>query len=193
MSAEIHQITQLLIDWSNGDRSALDQLVPLVHSELSRRARHYMNGENPAHTLQASALVNEAYLRLLDGQATSWQNRSHFFAVAAQVMRHVLIDHARSRLFTKRGAGSRKLAIDDVAIVTDERAAELVAIDEALDKLAKLDPRKSQIVELRFFGGFTSEETAEIMGISRITVTREWQSVRAWLRHEMSGDGERSK
>jgi RNA polymerase sigma factor (TIGR02999 family) len=186
MAEEANQITQLLIDWSKGDRSALDQLVPLVHMELTRRARQYMNRESPAHTLQASALVNEAYVRLLGGQTMSWQGRAHFFSVAAQVMRHILIDHARSRLFTKRGAGAHKVAIDDVAIVSEERAAELVAIDEALAKLAQLDPRKSQIVELRFFGGFSGEETAEILGISRITVTREWQSARAWLRREMS-------
>ncbi len=164
----------------------MDQLIPLVHAELHRMARHYMARENPGHTLQTSALINEAYIRLVDQQNIPWQNRNHFYAVAAQVMRHILIDHARSHCYAKRGGGARKVPLDEAAALNDQRAEELVALDDALKDLAALDPRKSQIIELRFFGGLSIEETAEAMKVSPITVTREWRSAKAWLRREMS-------
>ena len=185
MSALPNEVTRLLIDWSKGDKAALDELIPMVEAELRRLARHYMAGENSAHTLQTSALINEAYIRLVDYQNMPWQNRAHFLGVAAQVMRHVLIDHARSYAYAKRGGGARKVSLADVPDLTEQRAAELVALDDALKNLATIDPRKSQIIELRFFGGLTIEETAEAMKISPITVTREWRSAKAWLRREM--------
>lgn len=181
-----NEITQLLINWSNGDKSALDALIPLVDAELRRLARHYMARESPGHTLQTSALINEAYIRLIEQQSMQWQNRAHFFGVAAQVMRHILIDHARSHCYAKRGGGGRQVPLDEVMVVNDQRAEELVALDDALKALATLDPRKSQIIELRFFGGLSIAETAEALKISPITVTREWRSARAWLRREMS-------
>jgi RNA polymerase sigma factor (TIGR02999 family) len=186
MSALPNEVTQLLIDWSKGDKAALDDLIPLVEAELRRLARHYMARENPGHTLQTSALMNEAYIRLIDQHNVPWQNRAHFFGVAAQVMRHILIDHARSYAYAKRGGGARKISLDDLPDLTDRRAEELVALDDALNNLATIDPRKSKIIELRFFGGLTIEETAEAMKISPITVTREWRSAKAWLRREVS-------
>lgn len=186
-----NEVTQLLINWSNGDEAALDQLVPLVHAELHRLARHYMGRENPGHTLQTSALINEAYLRLVDQQNVPWQNRAHFFAVSAQVMRHILIDHARRHAYAKRGGGARKVPFDEAVALNDKRADELVALDEALNILAAMDKRKSQIIELRFFGGLSIEETAEAMKISPITVTREWRSAKAWLRREMNRDNDK--
>jgi RNA polymerase sigma factor (TIGR02999 family) len=164
MAALPNEVTQLLIDWSNGDKAALDQLVPLVHAELRRLARHYMGRENPGHTLQTSALIKEAYLRLVDQQNVAWQNRAHFFAVSARVMRHILIDHARRHAYAKRGGGARKVPFDEAVSLDDQRADELVALDEALNILAALDKRKSQIIELRFFGGLSIEETAEALG-----------------------------
>src|SRR5205823_5394425 len=147
------EITQLLMNWSQGDKAALDQLVPLVYPELRRMAKRHMAHESPEHTLQTSALINEAYLKLIDQQSVPWQNRAHFFAVAAQVMRHILIDHARRHAYDKRGAGAQHIPLDEAAIVQRERAAQLVALDEALNVLADLDSRRSQIIELRFFGG----------------------------------------
>src|SRR5215472_1576368 len=155
MAAIPQEITQLLTRWSGGDKAALDELIPLVYPELRRLARAYMRREDSGHTLQTSALINEAYLRLVNQQDVEWQNRTHFFAVAAQVMRHILVDHARKYRSDKRGAGAQKLALDEVAIANEERAAELVALDEALERRAALDQRQSQIVELRFFGGLT--------------------------------------
>jgi len=186
MSALPNEITQLLINWSNGDQAALDELIPLVTAELRRLARHYLAQENPGHTLQTSALINEAYIRLIDQQNIAWQNRAHFFGVAAQVMRHILIDHARSYAYAKRGGGARKVPLDEAIIVNDKRSEELVALDDALKDLAVIDPRKSRIIELRFFGGLSIEETAEALKISPITVTREWRSAKAWLRREMN-------
>ena len=186
MTGQSDELTQLLNSWSNGDDQALDKLIPLVYAELRKLARRYMGRENPDHTLQTSALINEAYLKLVDQQSVQWQNRAHFFAVAAQVMRHILIDHARAHRFAKRGAGAAKVSLDETAVLTDERASELIALDDALTTLASLDLRKSRIVELRFFGGLSIEETAEIMKVSPKTVTREWRSARAWLRQEMS-------
>jgi RNA polymerase sigma factor (TIGR02999 family) len=180
------EVTQLLIDWSKGDKAAFDRLIPVVHAELRRLARNYMARENPGHTLQTSALINEAYIRLVDQQSVPWQNRAHFFGVAAQVMRHILIDHARSHRFAKRGGGARKVPLEEALAITDQRADELIAMDDALTYLATLDPRKSKLIELRFFGGLSIEETAEAMEVSPITVTREWRSAKAWLHREMS-------
>jgi RNA polymerase sigma-70 factor (ECF subfamily) len=174
-------VTQLLIDWSSGNRAALDELMPLVYDELRRLARRHMARERRDHTLQTSALINEAYLRLVDQKDFQWQNRAHFFAVAAQVMRHILIDHARRYQYAKRGAGAQKIALDEAAVFTEQRAAEFVALDDALAALATLDPRRSEIVELRFFGGLSIEETAEVLKISSPTVQREWRAARAWL------------
>ena len=188
MTALPNEVTQLLVSWSNGDKQALDKLIPLVYAELRRLARGYMGRESPGHTLQTSALINEAYMKLVDQRNVQWQNRAHFFGVAAQVMRHILIDHARSRHYAKRGAGARKISLDDTAVLSDERAADLVALDDALTAFAELDPRKSRIIELRFFGGLNIEETAVVMKISPATVSREWRAARAWLRREMSGE-----
>jgi len=184
-----NELTQLLIDWSKGDQAALDRLIPLVHAELRRMARRYMARENPGHTLQTSALINEAYIRLTDQQNVAWQDRSHFFAVAAQVMRHILVDHARSHCYAKRGGRQHRVPLDEATTVVDQQARELMALDDSLTSLAALDQRKSQIIELRFFGGLTIEETADAMDISPKTVTREWRSAKAWLHHEMSKTG----
>lgn len=180
------EITKLLWSWSEGDEVALHRLVPLIYPELRRLARIYMSREGPAHTLQTSALINEVYLRLVDQHTVEWQNRGHFFAVAAQIMRHILIDHARSHRYVKRGAGALHIPLDEVAVVAHERAGELVALDDALTKLAQIDERKSQIVELRFFGGLTVGEIAGVMKLSSITVKREWRSAKAWLHLEIS-------
>ena len=186
MAALPNEVTELLINWSKGDKAALDELIPLVQAELRRLARHYMARESPGHTLQTSALINEAYIRLIDQRDMAWQNRAHFFGVAAQVMRHILIDHARRRCYAKRGGGGRKIALDEAMLADDKRAEELVVLDDALKTLATLDPRKSQIIELRFFGGMSIEETAEALKVSPITVTREWRAAKAWLRREMN-------
>ncbi len=180
------EITQLLLNWSKGDQAALDQLIPLVYPELRKLARRYMGRESPEHTLQTSALINEAYLRLVDQQAVEWNDRAHFFAVAAQVMRHILIDHARSHLYGKRGAGAQHIPLDEVAVVSQERATELVALDDALTSLAKIDKRKGKIIEMRFFGGLSVDETAEVMNVSPVTVMREWRAAKAWLHREVS-------
>jgi RNA polymerase sigma-70 factor (ECF subfamily) len=188
MPAFPQEITQLLLNWSRGDQSALDQLVPLVYPELRKLARRYMGRESPEHTLQTSALINEAYLRLVDQLAVEWQDRAHFFAVAAQVMRHILIDHARSYLSGKRGGGAQHVPLDEVTVtaVGHERATELVALDDALTSLAKIDERKAKIVGLRFFGGLSVEETAEAVKLSPVTVMREWRAAKAWLHREIS-------
>jgi RNA polymerase sigma-70 factor, ECF subfamily len=181
-------VTRLLVDWSNGDQAALDKLLPLVNDELRRLARRYMRRESPGHTLQTSALINEAFLRLIDQQRVRWQNRAHFFGVAAQLMRRVLIDHARSHRYAKRGGGALKVPLDEAAAVTEARAAELLAVDEALEKLTKMDARKGRIVELRFFGGLTEVETAEVMGVSLPTAQREWRAAKAWLRRMLTDE-----
>ncbi|MGH9839330.1 MAG: sigma-70 family RNA polymerase sigma factor [Blastocatellia bacterium] len=182
-------VTQLLVDWSNGDQAALDKLLPLVNDELRQLARRYMRREGPGHTLQTSALVNEAYLRLIDQKHVQWRNRAHFFGIAAQLMRRILIDHARKAQYAKRGGGAVRVSLDEAAAVTEARAAELLAVDEALEKLAAMDARKGRIVELRFFGGLTEQETAEVLGISSPTVQREWRAAKAWLRRMLT-DGE---
>jgi len=186
MAAIPQEITELLMRWKGGDQDALDRLTQLVYPELRRMARQYMNRENPAHTLQTSALINEAYLRLVDQQHTQWNDRLHFFAVAAQIMRHILIDHARRRHFAKRGAGAQHVPLDETSVIHQDRAAEFVALDHALRRLADFDARKSQVVELKFFGGLTVEEIAEVMKLSPITIKREWRSAKAWLHLEIS-------
>ena len=181
------QVTGLLLAWSNGDQAALNQLMPLVHDELHRLAHHYMNRERPDHTLQTSALVNEAYVHLVDQTDMRWENRAQFFGLASQLMRHILIDHARTHTRAKR-AGGRKVALEDFAILNPERGAELIALDEALKKLAAIHPRKGQIVELKFFGGLTVEEIAEVLKISQVTVMRDWSFAKSWLYREISND-----
>ena len=180
------RLTKLLIDWSNGDQSALDQLTPLVYDELRRLARHYMIRERPGHLLQTTALVHEAYLRLIDQTQVHWQNRAHFFAIAAQMMRRILVDHARGQLYAKRGGGARRISLDRVSVVSEERAADVIALDDVLNGLAEIDPQQSRVVELRFFGGLTVEETAEVLGLSPATVKREWSAAKAWLQQELS-------
>ena len=174
------EVTGLLVAWSEGDESAYEKLVPLVYAELHRLAHRFMSGERPDHTMQTTALVNEAYLRLVD-QKARWQNRSHFFAIAAQVMRRILVDHARAHTYAKRGGGAQKLELNEALIMAQERAAEMVALDEALEKLKAFDARKARVVELRFFGGLTVDETAEVLGVSPNTVDRDWSTARAWL------------
>jgi RNA polymerase sigma-70 factor, ECF subfamily len=182
----IGEISGLLRAWGDGDRGALDQLTPIVYDELRRLASHYMRGERPGHSLQATALVNEAYVRLVDYKGMQWQNRAHFFAVSAQLMRRILVDHAR-RHNMKRGGGVQHVSLDETAIVGGDRAADLVALDDALDALARLDSRKVQVVELRFFGGLSVEETAEVLKVSSVTVMRDWSTAKAWLYRELSG------
>ena len=178
------EVSILLRAWSDGDQSALDRLTPIVYDELRRLARRYMRHERAGHALQTTALVNEAYLRLVDYKRMRWQNRAHFFAVSAQLMRRILVDHAR-RHNLKRGAGFQHVVLEAGAMIAGDRGADLVALDKALEKLARLDPRKAQMVELRFFGGLSVEETAEVLRISPITVMRDWSSARAWLYREM--------
>ena len=182
------EVTQLLAAWGKGDRSALDKLFPLVHSELRRIAQRQMSQERPGHTLQATALVNEAYLKLAGQQGFDWQNRAHFFAVCAQVMRHILIDHARAHARDKRGGGVVKVSLNDALVVAEDQAAHFIALDDALRVLERLDPQKGKIVELRYFGGLSNEETAEVLNISPRTVRREWQRSKAWL-YRMISEG----
>lgn len=180
------EVTQLLVDWSNGDKAALDKLMPLVYEELRRLAHHYMGRERPGHTLQTTAIVNEAYLQLIDQRSVHWQNRAHFFGIAAQLMRRVLAGYARSRHYAKRGGGARQVSLEEAMIVSEERVADMVALDDALNALAEIDERKSRIVEMRFFGGMSIEETAEVLGVSPGTVMRDWTMAKAWLRREIS-------
>jgi len=188
------QVTQLLLDWSDGDQEALNQLIPLVYQELKRLARHYMRRERAGHTLQTSALVNEAYIHLVDYKKMRWKDRAHFMAVAAQAMRRVLVDHARTRSSAKRGGAEvRKVSLDEAATLADERAAEMIALDDALTSLARLDPRKSQIVELKYFGGLEIEETAEVVKVSPATVKREWNAARLWLLREIKSGSATTK
>jgi RNA polymerase sigma-70 factor (ECF subfamily) len=179
-------VTKLLAEWSKGDSAALEALMPLVYSELRRLASQYLSREKQSHTLSPTALVHEAYLRLVN-QKVTWQNRAHFFGVAASMMRRILVDHARSHLYAKRGGGALTLTLDEAIATPRQREVDLLALDDALDSLAKLDERQSRMVELRFFGGLTIEETSEVMGVSAPTVKREWASARAWLYREISG------
>jgi RNA polymerase sigma factor (TIGR02999 family) len=181
------EVTQLLQAWSNGEREALEQLTPLVQAELHRLAERYMRGEQSGHTLQATALVNEAYIRLIDWKNVRWQNRAHFFGVAAQLMRRILIDYARSRPSCREGK-AKQVSLDEALTISEEKASELLALDDALTALKYIDPRKCRIVEMRYFGGLSEEEIAEVLVLSTRTVIREWNKARAWLRCEMNKD-----
>jgi len=181
-----NEVTQLLVAWGDGDQSAFDKLIPLVYDELHTLARRYMARERREHTLQASALVNEAYVRLIDQRNTRWQNRAQFFGVAATLMRRILVSYARNRHNPKRGGNAHPISLDEALIVSEERSLEVVALDDALTALAVMDPRKSRIVELRFFGGLSIEETAEELGVSPGTVMRDWTLAKAWLRREIT-------
>ena len=187
------KITQLLVAWSDGDEAALEELTPLVYEELHRLAHRYMGGERAGHTLQTTALVNEAYVRLIDWKNVRWQNRAHFFGVSAQLMRRILVDFARARAYLKRGAGVRAVSLNQAIDVANEKGVDLVALDEALLALAKLDPRQSRVVELRFFGGLTNEEAAEVLKVSVGSVRRDWRLARAWLHQELSGKEQSAK
>jgi RNA polymerase sigma-70 factor (ECF subfamily) len=179
-------VSQLLRAWRDGDRGALEKLTPIVYAELHRLARRYMRGERAGHSLQTTALVNEAYMRLVDYKRMQWQNRAHFFAVSAQLMRRILVDHAR-RHNLKRGGGLKRVSLENIALVDNERGEDLVALDDAMKRLVEFDPRKAQVVEMRFFGGLSVEETAEVLKISAVTVMRDWSTARAWLYRELAG------
>ena len=185
-ATDTHEVTRLLLDWRNGDREALERLMPLVYGELRRLARHYLRGERKDHTLQGTALVHEAYVRLVGQPGPEWQSRAHFFGVAARLMRQILVDHARRHRAAKRGGGERPASLAESAVFTPERAADLVALDEALCALARLDPRKSRIIELRYFAGLRVEEIAEVEGVALATVRRQMRTAEAWLHREMT-------
>jgi RNA polymerase sigma factor (TIGR02999 family) len=180
------QVTQLLKQWGRGDRAALEQLMPLVYSELHKMARRYMNGQNSPHTLQTTALIHEAYLRMAGDNAKQFQNRAHFYGVAAKAMRHVLVDHTRIAHAAKRGGAVRPLRLDEEIDSSDERMGQLVALDDALNELAKLHRRQSEVIELRFFGGLSVEEAAEVLKVSPDTVMRDWRIAKAWLHRELN-------
>ena len=180
------EITRLLVAWGDGDQTALEELTPLIYEELHRLAHRYMGSERPGHTLQTTALVNEAYVRLIDWKNVQWQNRAHFFGVSAQLMRRILVDFARSRRYQKRGGGANAVTLDNAAFVSDQKGPDLLALDEALLSLAELDPRQSKVVELRFFGGLSNDEVAEVLNVSEATVRRDWSLARAWLHRELS-------
>jgi RNA polymerase sigma factor (TIGR02999 family) len=182
------EVTQLLKAWTNGEQEALEKLTPLVYNELHRLAHKYMARELPGHALQTTALVNEAYLRMVDAQEVTWQNRSHFFAVSAQIMRRILTDIARSQHYLKRGGQAPHVSLDEVPVVSRQQNVDMLALDEALDRLAALDPRKCQVVELRYFSGLSVEETAEALNISVETVMRDWKFAKAWLHRGLSGE-----
>src|SRR5215216_7501880 len=186
MRPSLDQITQLLKDWGNADQAARDLLIPLVYEELRRMAHQHMRKERPGHTLQTSALVHEAFVRLVESNRVQWQNRAHFFGIAARMMRRILVDHARSRQYAKRGGDVRRVSLDEVAIVSEERAADVVALDDALNSLAAVDQRKSQGVELRFFGGLSIDETATVLEVSPDTVMRDWSMAKTWLHRALS-------
>jgi len=184
MLSSTHELTLNLIEWRNGDASAIEKILPVVYDELKRTARRYLRRERSDISLQTTELINEAYLKLVDRRESDWQNRAHFFAVAARVVRNLLIDHARRKQFTKRDG--RTIALDEIQIASPEAAVNLLSLHEALNNLEKIDERKSRIVELRFFGGLSTKETAEVLGISEITVKREWLKAKAWLYSELS-------
>jgi RNA polymerase sigma factor (TIGR02999 family) len=181
------EITDLLQDWKNGDREALNRLMPVVYDELRRAARNYMRRERTDHSLQATALVNEVYLRLVDATRVEWRDRAHFFAIAASMMRRILLDAARTRAAAKRGGGDLRITFNEDMLAASNQAAELIAIDDALGTLQKMDPRKAQVVELRFFGGLSVEEIAEVLRMSPQSIKRDWKLARAWLLQEMAG------
>ena len=186
MATTSHEVTQLLADWGNGDQLALDQLMRLVEGELRQMAHRYMARQNPGHTLQTTALINEAYLKLVGQPDKHFQNREHFFGVAASAMRHILVDYARSKQYDKRGGGAPVVSLDEALAISEERAAELVELDDALKELANFDARKAQVVELRFFGGLSVEETAKVLNVAEITVIRDWGMAKSWLHRELS-------
>src|SRR5438067_3434317 len=188
-SVSPQRVTQLLADWSHGDDAALGELTPLVYEELRRLAHHFMEGQRPEHTLQTTALVNEAYMRLADQTKPSWQNRAHFFAVAARAMRQILVNYARSNRAQKRGGGALKVELDEVAIISPEESKEIVDLHEALERLAALNSRKAQVVELKYFGGLNYDEMAEVLKISSVTVRRDWEFARLWLYTELHNAG----
>lgn len=179
------EVTQWLVAWGNGDQAALSNLIPLVYQELHRMAARYMRRENPGHTLQTSGLVHEAYLKLVDQKNVHWQNRAHFFGVAAQLMRRILVDHARKHARFKRGGAAQTFSLDETAILSNDRAGEFIALDDALTSLAEMDPNKSRIVEMKFFGGLDFEDIAEVEKVSSRTIRREWRKAKAWLQQEM--------
>ena len=181
-----HQITELLAEWREGNQSALDELYPLVYDELHRLARRYMSRERKDHTLQTTALINEAYVRMVDQKNVNWANRSHFFAISAQIMRRILIDHARRHRYAKRGGGAQQVSLEEVAAIVPDQGRELVRLDEALKTLAERYPRRSQVVELRYFGGLNNEEIAGVLHVSENTVTRDWNMARAWLYQQLT-------
>jgi RNA polymerase sigma-70 factor, ECF subfamily len=179
------EVTVLLKAWNDGDPYAPEKLIPVIYAELRRLARRSMRRENPQHTLETGALINEAYMRLADWKNAKWENRSHFYGVAAQIMRRVLVDHARAHAYQKRGGGARPLSLDEAVVASPDRAPDLIALDEALEKLSRKDPRKSKVIELRFFGGLSVEETARVLNVSPFTVIRDWNFVKAWLAREL--------
>ena len=183
--AESHRVTELLVAWSKGDERALDALTPLVYDELRRLAHSYMRQERAGHTLQSTALVHEAFLRLVD-QRVQWNSRAHFFGIAAQMMRRILVDHAKAQSTAKRGAGAVRIELEEGLATAPNRDVDLLALDEALERLTKVDPQRSRIVELRFFAGLSNEESAEVLGVSPATIQRQWAGARAWLFHELS-------
>lgn len=183
----LEDVTQLLLAWNNGDSSALNRLMPLVEAELRRLAHYHMRQEDSAHTLQTTALVNEVYLKLVNQKQMQWHNRAHFFAISAQLMRRILVDHARRTKRGKRGGGTPNVSLDEVAVLSKEKSIEILALDEALDRLTQIDPLKSRIVELRHFGGLSVEETATVLEISEITVMRHWKLAKTWLKREVRG------
>jgi len=185
VSVSPHRVTQLLAEWSDGDNAALVELTPLVYEELRRLAHHFMEGQRPDHTLQTTALVDEAYLRLADQTKPSWQNRAHFFAVAARAMRQILVNYARSKRAQKRGGGALKVELDEAAVVSPEQSQAIVDLHEALERLGTLDSRKARVVELKYFGGLNHDEIAEVMKISAVTVRRDWVFAKAWLYNEL--------
>jgi RNA polymerase sigma-70 factor, ECF subfamily len=185
-NATAQEVTQLLLAWSNGDQAAFEQLMPLVYEELRRQAQRYMRRQRPGHSLQATALVNEAYLQLIRSDQVRWQNRAHFFAISAQLMRRILVDSARARQNLKRGGAAQRITLEDTLQIADGRQRELVALDDALQTLARLNERQSKIVELRYFGGLSEEEVAEVLQISARTVRRDWSLARVWLYRELS-------
>jgi RNA polymerase sigma-70 factor (ECF subfamily) len=187
--SDAHSVTQLLEQWNHGDREALDQLMPLIYEELRKMAKRYMSQQNPAHTLQTTALIHEAYLRMVNQKEKHFENRAHFFGVAAQAMRHILVDYARARGTDKRGGGVRPVSLEEAALVTPERAGELVAFDEALKELEQLSKRQSRVVELRYFGGLTVDETATVLKVSPETVMRDWTMAKTWLHRALQPAG----
>ena len=189
-SASPEEVTRLLTEWRRGNGAALDQLTPLVYADLRRLAHHYMSGQRPDHTLQTTALVNEAYLRLADQTNPNWQDRAHFFAVAARAMRQILVNYAKSYRAQKRGGGAQKVELDEASLVSPEQSQEIVELHEALDRLSALDSRKADVVEMKYFGGLNYDEMAEVLKISAITVRRDWEFAKAWLYTELHGADE---